>query len=148
LRLDLYVAELELYVKLKQPILMDEGIKQPGAMLVFVYNAESGLFNALNDMSHKIFSPETYQCNLCALTYSTFGMRKGWKQFLETLDKPFEFLHADELKKRYGVQNVSLPAIFNKEDGNLRLLINASEIEGCRTIDELKRLVKKRVLDK
>lgn len=122
---------------------MDERINRTDHSLVFVYNAKSGLFNALSDMSHKIFSPATYQCQLCALTHSTFGMRKGWKQFLETLDRPLEFLHADELKKQYDVSNVSLPAIFLKEDGSLRLCVTALEIQGCRTIDELKQLVKK-----
>lgn len=124
-----------------------ERTDQSNPALVFVYNAESGLFNALTDMSHKILSPGTYQCNLCALTYSTFGMRKSWKRFLEALDRPLEFLHADELKKRYGVSDIPLPAIFKKKGGSMKLLIGASEIDSCRTIDDLKRLVKKRVLD-
>ncbi|MBC7930780.1 MAG: hypothetical protein H7Z38_09495, partial [Rubrivivax sp.] len=67
---------------------MTERNGQPNHALVFVYNADSGLFNALTDIAHKAFSPATYQCNLCALTHSTFGMRKGWKRFLETLDTP------------------------------------------------------------
>ncbi len=28
--------------------------------IVFVYNADSGLFNALPDIAHKTFSPATY----------------------------------------------------------------------------------------
>src|ERR671912_2892741 len=94
--------------------------------LVFVYNAASGLFNTAADAAHKLFSPETYQCQLCALTHSTFGMRQGWKRFLETLDRPLEFLHADELKERHGVSDVPLPAVFEKGDGRLRLLIDAA----------------------
>jgi hypothetical protein len=127
---------------------MDESINRTNQSLIFVYNANSGLFNALSDMSHKLFSPETYQCHLCALTHSTFGMRKGWKLFLETLDRPFEFLHADELKKQYDISNVPLPAIFVKEDESLKVWVNASEIQDCRTIDDLKRLVKTRVLER
>jgi hypothetical protein len=114
--------------------------------VVFVYNAGSGLFNAVGDMSRKIFSPETYQCNLCALTYSTFAMRKGWKRFLETLGRPSEFLHADELGELYNVSGVPLPAVFAKEGGSLKLLIDASEIRQCRTLDDLIALVRKRVL--
>ena len=113
--------------------------------LVFVYNAESGLFNAVADMAHKAFSPQTYQCNLCALTYSTFGMRKNWKRFLETLARPLEFLHADELKNLYGLSGLRLPAIFNKEDERLELLIDADSINMCRTIEDLKRLIKDNV---
>lgn len=113
--------------------------------LVFVYHADSGLFNGLTDMAHKTFSPQTYQCNLCALTYSTFGMRKDWKQFLETLSLPVEFLHADQLRQQYGMSSTPLPAIFMKMDGRLELWIDAISINACRTMDDLKRLIKDRL---
>ncbi len=110
--------------------------------LVFAYNAASGLFNTVADAAHKLFSPETYQCQLCALTHSTFGMRQGWKRFLETLDRPLEFLHADELVERYGVSDVPLPAVFEREGGRLEVLLDAASINACRTLDELQQLVK------
>ena len=113
--------------------------------LVFVYNADSGLFNAVTDMAHKVFSPRTYACNLCALTYSTFRMRANWKRFLETLDRPLEFLHADELNSRYGISNAPLPAVFKKEGERLVLLLGADAINTCKTIDDLKRLVEGRL---
>ncbi|HEY0544799.1 MAG TPA: hypothetical protein VGC91_05310 [Pyrinomonadaceae bacterium] len=115
------------------------------AAIVFVYNAGSGLFNAVTDLAHKTFSPDTYQCQLCALTYSTFGMRKEWKQFLETLKSPFEFLHADELKNLYGIEGVPLPAVFGKEASGLKLLIDSDAIKTCRTLDDLKRLCAQRL---
>jgi len=117
---------------------MDEGTNHA---LVFVYNADSGLFNAATDMAHKIFSPGTYDCNLCALTHSTFGMRRDWKTFLEQLERPFEFLHADELRYRYSMSGVQLPAVFEREGEQLRLLIDADSINACLTIADLKRLV-------
>jgi hypothetical protein len=117
---------------------MDERTNQA---LVFVYNADSGLFNAATDMAHKLLSPRTYKCNLCALTYSTFGMREDWKDFLEALARPIEFLHADELKSLYSISNVQLPAVFKKDSDQLELLINADSINGCLTIADLKRLL-------
>jgi len=33
--------------------------------LIFVYYGESGLFNTLTHVAHKISSPQTYPCNLC-----------------------------------------------------------------------------------
>lgn len=110
--------------------------------LVFVYNARSGIFNAAADAAHKLFSPNTYECNLCALTYSTLRMRAGWKSFLETLGRPLEFLHADELANRYGVKGVPLPAVFEKRGGRLELLIGAEAVNACRTLDDLKGLVR------
>jgi len=110
--------------------------------LVFVYNARSGIFNAAADAAHKLFSPKTYECNLCALTYSTLRMRAGWKSFLETLGRPLEFLHADELASRYGVKEIPLPAVFEKRGAGLELLISADALNSCRTLDDLKGLVR------
>lgn len=118
---------------------MDESSINP--KLIFVYNAESGMFNALTDLAHKTLSPETYSCNLCALTYSTFGMRREWKGFLENLDLSFEFLHADEMREIYQANGAPLPAVFIKEDEKLRVLIEAAEINECRTLGELKHLI-------
>ncbi len=109
--------------------------------LIFVYNANSGLFNTLTDMAHKIFAPATYACNLCALTHSNFGMRKEWKQFIEGLGRAVEFLHADELKQRYGLEGVPLPAILWKEGEHLREWIGAAAINACRTVSELEQLI-------
>jgi hypothetical protein len=109
--------------------------------LVFVYNADSGLFSTVGDLAHKVLSPETYQCNLCALTHSTFGMRKNWQQFLDGLEASVEFLHADELQNRYSVKDIPLPAVFQKREGRLMLLIAADSINRCLTIDDLKQLV-------
>jgi hypothetical protein len=119
--------------------------EQLNPALVFVYHAESGLFQGLADMAHKTFSPQTYQCNLCALTYSTFGMHKSWKQFLETLRLPLEFLHADQLRQQYGDSGTPLPAIFMKRDGRLELWIDADSINACRTMDDLKQLIRDRL---
>ena len=80
--------------------------------LVFVYNADSGLFNVVSDIAHKIFAPETYACNLCAITYGNFAMRAEWKDFLESLAVDLEFLHRDELAERYGLAALPLPAIL------------------------------------
>ncbi len=116
------------------------------AILVFVYNAESGIFNTLSDVAHKLLSPQTYACNLCALTHTTFGMRNEWKEFLGNLDAPLEFLHADELRSRYGVTGLALPAILRKRGGAaLEEFVDAATINSCRTLDELKRVITDRL---
>lgn len=115
---------------------MREKTKRP--KLVFVYNADSGAFNLLADIAHKIFSPATYSCNLCALTHSNFGMKKQWKNFLESLDAEMEFLHADEFKDKYNLQEVALPAIYKQDgDGNLEIMIDAPAINNCESLDDL-----------
>jgi hypothetical protein len=120
---------------------MEERTTQARPALVFVYNAASGVFNALADAAHKIFSPRTYACNLCALTHTALGMRGEWKRFLEGLGVPLEFLHADELSSRYGLKGVPLPAVFEKDAGGLRVFAGADAINACGTLDELKQLI-------
>jgi hypothetical protein len=51
--------------------------------LIFVYNANSDLFSTITDFAHKILSPSTYDCHLCALTYGNFSEKKEWKAFIE-----------------------------------------------------------------
>lgn len=120
---------------------MMEGSKVSGVALVFVYNADSGVFNTLADAAHKIFSPRTYACNLCALTYGAVQMRGEWREFLDGLGLPLEFLHADELAARYNLNGVPLPAIFTKDGRGLSVLVGADSINACRTLDDLKRLM-------
>jgi hypothetical protein len=114
--------------------------------LIFVYNAESGFFNTLSDAAHKIFSPQTYACRLCSLTHSSLGMRGEWKQFVEGLSRPVEFLHADEFARKYGARGAALPAVFTVDEGGLKELVGESEINACGRLDELKRLILERAL--
>jgi hypothetical protein len=112
--------------------------------VVFVYNADSGALNTLLDIGHKIVSPQTYSCNLCAITHSTFSMRGEWKRFVDELGVPVEFLHRDELAQRYG-KSAALPAVFLKTGDELREWIGRDEIDRCRTLEELQALVESRL---
>lgn len=113
--------------------------------ILFVYNADSGFFNTLTDTAHKLFSPQTYQCNLCAITYGTFAIRKEWQEFLQTLDAELEFLHRDELKEKYGIGDVALPAIFRKSADGLQVWIRAEEINACADLGALQGVIRERV---
>ena len=119
---------------------------KPG--LVFVYNADSGVFNALADLAHKALSPETYSCNLCALTYSALGMRREWKRFMDKLGRPVEFLHRDELRERLGLEVVPLPAIFRRgPEGGLEVWLDAATLNGCSSMESLQDAIRSRVAE-
>jgi len=109
--------------------------------LVFVYNADSGLFNTVSDIAHKILSPSTYSCQLCALTHSYFSVKDDWQAFLKTIDYPMEFLHKDEYKEKYKNSDIKFPALLSDQDGELVLLINADALNQCNSLDELKTLI-------
>ncbi len=108
--------------------------------LVFVYNADSGPLNALLDFGHKIVSPNTYPCSLCRLTFGPFGMRREWREFTKNLGVPLEFLHADELRERYGTQDAALPAVFMKREG-LEPLLTRPDLDRLGSLGELKAVV-------
>jgi hypothetical protein len=110
--------------------------------LIFVYNADSGFVSTLLDIGHKIVSPQTYSCNLCAITHSTFSMRDEWKNFVAGLGVPIEFLHRDELEKQYGMRAVGLPAVFRRTDGALETWISREEINNCHSLQDLEQLIR------
>lgn len=110
--------------------------------IIFIYNADSGILNGIKDLLHKNISPNTYACRLCVVTYDNFGMIREWKDFIQTLNIPTEFLHRDELKQKYGVENISLPAalVQNKEN-NLDIWISAEEMNLCQSLSDLEELI-------
>jgi hypothetical protein len=109
--------------------------------LLFVYNADTGLFSVVTDYAHKILSPKTYPCNLCAITYGSMGMNKKWEEFIANLSIPVEFLHRDEFVKHNDFKDTQLPAAFLKKGDTITMLITHDEINKCTTIEELMDLV-------
>lgn len=105
--------------------------------LILVYNADDGLFNAMADTLHKVLSPQTYACRLCAFTHGTFGMLRPWKVFLEALGLPLVFYHRREFAQVHPRADVALPAILVDRAGVLEVLVSAAEIDACRDLDSL-----------
>lgn len=108
--------------------------------LIFVYNANSDLFSILTDFAHKILSPSTYQCRLCALTYGNFSVKQQWKSFVENFPIKTAFLHKDEFEKQYKIQP-ALPAVFISLNEKVREIITKQEIESCQSSEELKTII-------
>ncbi len=105
--------------------------------LLFVYNADSGLFNTVTDIAHKIFSPSTYQCDLCALTHGYFQVRGPWKAFIEGLGVPCEFLHRDQIADLSGVDPQQLPAVYRFWDGRWHRCLDPEAIASCTDLAAL-----------
>lgn len=114
--------------------------------LLFVYNADSGLFGTLADIGHKILAPHTYPCRLCALTHGYFAMRRDWAAFIEELGIPCEFLHRDEFVRRYHGSDVPLPAVFRLDGDRPSPCLDAHALNACATVEALMRLIRTRCL--
>lgn len=114
--------------------------------LLFVYNADSGVVNALKDLWHKTVSPETYDCQLCAVTYGPLGMRPQWRRFVKGLELDVKFLHRDELRDQYGLSDVDLPAVFKVEaSGQVNEWIEAKQVRGVQDLEAMMELLRKRL---
>lgn len=107
------------------------------ARLVFVYAVDGGLVSSVFNFAHKAVSPGTYRCNMCALTYGTFGTKKEWTAFVNALPLPTTFLHRDELVKLHPDVKDPLPAVFVERDGQFSVVVDAAAIAGCKTLDQL-----------
>jgi hypothetical protein len=117
------------------------------ARLIFVYNASSGLRNALLDGAHKALSPGTYQCNLCDLTYGVFKEKNTWKKFREEGKFKLEFLHKDEFKKQYASKfghKFVFPIVLIAVNEELQVFISAIELNKLESTEMLIELIKER----
>lgn len=63
--------------------------------LIFVYNASATNEGSLLASAHKFFSPNSYQCDLCSLTFGVFTENRHWKAFRKSLNLEMVFLHKD-----------------------------------------------------
>ncbi|ADY29833.1 hypothetical protein [Cellulophaga lytica] len=108
--------------------------------IIFVYNANSGVGNAMLDSVHKIFSPSTYNCNLCSITFGVFTEDKAWKKFRSTTNLELQFLHKDEFEKKFvgsKFVNTTLPVIFKESGGELKEFITTNELNELKSSDQL-----------
>lgn len=112
-----------------------------GRRLLFVYNADAGLFNTVADIGHKLFSPATYPCRLCALTHGYFTTSAQWKHFVAGLPVPCEFLHRDEFLRRYPGMDIRLPAVLLEEAGALLPCLSVADLDACHDLAALEELI-------
>ncbi len=105
--------------------------------LIFVYNANSGKLNALFDAGHKLFSPSTYPCSLCALTYDTFSENSIWKTFREHSNFDMEFYHKDEFKSAFPNVNIAYPSILKLENNMLTTVLNNETLDEISGVENL-----------
>ncbi|WP_231731201.1 MULTISPECIES: hypothetical protein [Sphingomonas] len=100
------------------------------ATLIFVYNAPDGIGAALIDAAHKLISPATYPCSLCAVTYGAVAMRRDWKTYLARLPHRIKFYHRDGFARAFPGLDIALPAILIADaDAPPRVLVDAATLD-------------------
>ena len=114
--------------------------------VIFVYAVDGGLFNTLTHYVHKVVSPNTYPCNLCALTNDMLGTKREWAHFIRELGVKSEFLHRNEFIERYPTAKQGFPAVFISTGGTEpKVLVTSTELNACRDLAGLISLVGERV---
>ncbi|EAR00799.1 hypothetical protein [Maribacter sp. HTCC2170] len=116
--------------------------------IIFVYNANSGKHNMILDSLHKIFSPSTYECNLCDITYGVFAENKVWKKFRKETKLSMEFLHRDEFTKKYGSKaqlKFEYPVVLTVVSGDLKVLVQTKEMNAMQRAEDLIKIIQQRV---
>ena len=114
--------------------------------LIFVYNAKSGMVNEFLDFAHKIVSPGTYNCNLCAISYGNFTMKKKWSDYISSLPVRSTFTYKDKVSE-YGYNNIELPSIIFRNGSRSKVIISSEEINKLKKIDQLINLLSDRLKD-
>ena len=103
--------------------------------LLIVYNAEAGIVAGIRDSLHKLLRPETYPCNLCALTHGLVRQDPNWTRFLAKVPVDVEVYHRRDFRARYPDLDMALPAVLVERGGEARVLIGAEQLRAIETVD-------------
>jgi len=114
--------------------------------LIFIYNAKSGIVNEFLDFAHKIVSPSTYNCNLCAISYGNFTMKKKWSDYISSLPVRSTFTYKDKVSE-YGYDNIKLPSIIFQDKSKSKVIVLSEEINKLKKIDQLINILSDRLKD-
>jgi len=115
--------------------------------LIFVYNGDTGFFNMVTDIAHKLISPSTYPCKLCAITHGVIRMDSRWREFVDSYEGELVFLHRDQYLSISGMPDVTLPVILEQlVDSTTRVLVCSEEISTVESACELIKLIEKRAV--
>ncbi len=103
--------------------------------ILFAYNANSGLFNALTDYVHRQITPSTYNCNLCLITYDNWDRNERWATYIDSLPVEVNFTYKNTISQYKNLEfEVQLPMAFLIENNNVSIFITAEELNSC--VDE------------
>ena len=114
--------------------------------LVIVYNANAGLLAGAMDSIHKLVAPATYPCKLCALTYGLLSMRGEWRRFLNGVGVETIFHHRPDFRTAFpAAADWPLPLIAVADEGEIKQLVSAADLERIADLPALMELVRKRL---
>jgi hypothetical protein len=122
---------------------------QHAPKFLIVYNADGGIFNMVADGIHKVVSPDTYPCSLCAVSYGLVSMHTPWRKYLKSLPHEVVFHHKDDFAEAYPGHEIALPAILVREAGPMpEVLIGKDELDALEDVNQLIALTQQRLAER
>ncbi len=99
--------------------------------LLFVFNADTGSFNAFLDSARKLL--RLNGCTLCSITHGLAGEKSEWRECKEEIGVPVDYVHRDEISAELrGVVGDQLPCIVAQTGTDLILLLAPDVLERCQ----------------
>lgn len=110
--------------------------------LIFIYNADSGILNATLDSLYKFFSTSN-SCELCSITHGSFGMKKEWEKFIQSLDEPVRFFHKNEWQKEF-IHQIKLPVVLLKKGDSFDTIVDSITLRNLNS-KQLMSLIREKI---
>ena len=108
--------------------------------LIFVYNASHTRAASLLASAHKFFSPNTYRCDSCSLTFGVFFENRRWRAFRKSTDLEMVFLHKDQFLKQYKskwLPRYDFPVVLSQEKDVLETFLSSADIANIKNAEGL-----------
>src|SRR4051812_50064015 len=88
---------------------------------LFVFNADTGTFNAFVDSAKKVLRIKG--CTLCSITHGLAGEKSEWRDCKEEMGVPIDYVHRDEISPDLGaIIGDKLPCVVAQAGEDLRPL--------------------------
>ncbi|MEZ8003347.1 MAG: GTPase, partial [Patiriisocius sp.] len=94
------------------------------------------------------FSPNTYKCDLCSLTFGVFFEKRRWKIFRKTTTLEMVFLHKDQFLKQYKskwLPKYDFPVILSQEQDMLEIFLSNVDITQAKDVEALIDAIQSRI---
>jgi len=99
--------------------------------LLFVFNADTGSFNAFLDSAKKLL--RLNGCTLCSITHGLAGEKSEWRECKEEIGVPVDYVHRDEISGELrSVVGDQLPCIVAQTGSDLILLLTPDVLDRCQ----------------
>ena len=99
--------------------------------LLFVFNADTGSFNAFLDSAKKVLKIKG--CTLCAITHGLAGEKSEWRDCKEEMGVPIDYVHRDEISSDLrAIIGDKRPCVVAQTGMDLVLLLAPDVLDRCQ----------------